>query len=277
MNKSRIVLLHQLLRWSFIILVNLGAKAVLAQGDFYTPKSLIIPLHDQKNQLHVSLGRGGGYDLNLSYAFLKHFAVFNTVTIDNEIKKRITIMGDRYNVDRNDYVVKGGLGYFSRTETAKLSIFEAYVGGGLSKIDNYWYFKDDDDGDLTQAKYWTVFGQINGGKKIKRSEYAMGLRIAYSEYTDISFYSNHPNSSYTRSSYNNLKGFSVDPVISYSYILNGFKLNAQAGLAVPGDLGSTSRIDSHTTTVIRSEENVPLWAILGRLSVQYNINFNKQK
>ena len=271
-------MLHQLLRCSFIILVNLGAKTVLAQGDFYTPKSLIIPLHDQKNQLHVSLGRGGGYDLNLSYAFSKHFAVFHTATIDNETKKRITIIGDRYNVDRNDYVVKGGLGYFSRTKIAKYPIIEAYIGGGLSKIDNYWHFNEHDYGDFTQAKYWTLFGQINGGRKIKRIEYTVGLRIAYSKYMDIIFSDSPlPNTITMKSRYENLQGLSVDPVISYSYNLNGFKLNAQAGLAVPITLGSTSRTDSHTTTVIRSEENVPLWAILGRLSVQYNLNFSKER
>lgn len=138
-----------------------------------------------------------------------------------------------------------------------------------------------DYGDLTQANYWTLFGQINKGRKTKRSEYALGIRIAYSKYRNINFYNSHPNSNYIKSKYENLQGLSADPAISYSYLLKGFKFNAQAGLAIPIGLGSINRTDSHIlndgTTIIRSEEEVPLWTVLGRISLQYNLNLGQSK
>lgn len=75
-----------------------------------------MPLHDQKNQLHVSAGMGGGYDLNLSFAFTDKLAIFHTSTFDIGPKVRSTILGDRYYVWKNDYVFKDGLGYFFRKQ-----------------------------------------------------------------------------------------------------------------------------------------------------------------
>lgn len=272
-------ILHQLLCYYILSTLTLTPGTLLAQREFYTPKSLIIPLHDQKNQLHISVGRGGGYDLNLSYAFTDKFALFHTATFDNASKKRISILGDRYNVDRNDYVLKGGLGYFSKTKNGTGSIIEAYAGAGVSKIDNYWYFVGDTDGELTQAKYWTVFGQFNYGKKMMRSDLAFGLRLAYSGYTDFRFYGNHPNTSDIKSNYENLRALTADPVVSYSYNLKRFKLNAQAGWVIPLGFASVQQTNTYhySGTVTGSDEKVNLWSVLGRLSVQYNLNLGKQR
>lgn len=259
----------------------LTPEMLLAQREFYTPKSLLMPLHDQRNQLHVSAGMGGGYDLNLSYAFTDKFAIFHTATFAHGSKKRISLLGDRYNVEKNDYVLKGGLGYFSKPDDGLFSMVETYVGAGVSKIDNYWYFAGDSDGEFTQASYWSVFGQFNAGNKAGRSEVAFGVRLAYSQYMDFDFYGNHPNTSSMKSSFENLSGFSLDPVASYSHKLKGFKLNAQVGWAIPVSFGSVTKSTLHTSdigaTVVTSEENVHLGSFLGRLSVQYNLNLGKDR
>ncbi|PVY38385.1 hypothetical protein [Pontibacter virosus] len=284
MNRIQGVLKLQQLRCSiFIALVVLLPSKLLAQKEFYTPKSLLIPLHDQKNQLHLSIGRGGGYDFNLSYAFTDKLALFSAATFDNDTKKRISIIGDRYDVDRHDFVIKGGLGYFTKTENAEFPIIEAYVGTGITKIDNYWYFKGDTDGEVTQARYWSVFGQFNAGKRVSESEYGLGLRFTYSQYIDFSFYDTY--SASTKSSYKKLRGLTADPAISAGYNLYGVNINAQVGVGIPLIAPSVERTDTHTAyegtteirTVINSEEKIRLYSFIGRLSLQYKLNFNKKR
>lgn len=285
MDRIEEFLLRHLLKCFSILAITLLPFQVLAQKEFYTPKSLIIPLHDKENQLHVSVGKGGGYDLNLSYALTDKLAIFSAATFDTDTKKRVSILSDKYNVERNDLVLKGGFGYLFKEANPYFPIIEAFVGAGASRIDNYWYFKGDDSGEVTNARYWTAFGQLNAGNKIGRSEYGVGIRLAYSHYTDFDFYDTHPYNSARKSSYENLKGLTADPVVSYSYNLYGIKLNAQVGLAVPVFTSSANRIDTQTTfegtseirTINKSKEDVYLFSVLGRLSVQYNLNFNKQK
>lgn len=81
-----------------------------------------------------------------------------------------------------------------------------------------------------------------------------------------------------KSSYENLKGFTVDPVVSYSYKLKGLKLNAQAGWAIPIGFASVRKVDSYDSrTTVNSEESVSLWSLLGRLSLQHNFNLGKDR
>lgn len=284
MNRCTEVFQLQLLRYAIAMtFVVLLPNRLLAQKEFYTPKSLLIPLHDQKNQLHLSLGRGGGYDVNLSYAFTDRLALFSAATFDNDKKKRISIIGDRYDVKRSDYAIKGGLGYFAKADNPEFPILEAYLGAGITRVDNYWHFKGDPDGEVTQARYWSVFGQLNAGKRVSQSEYGLGLRLTYSQYMDFSFYDTY--SPFTRSSYKNLGGLTADPAISAGYHLYGVSINAQVGVAIPLIAPSVERTDTHTTyegtaessTVINSEEKVRLFSFIGRLSLQYTLNFNKQR
>jgi len=144
--------LYCTLKHLFLYMLILAPGTLLAQKEYYTPKALLIPLHDQKNQLHISIGRGGGYDLNLSYSFTDKFALFQTASFDNGLKKRTSIMGDMYHVKRNDYVLKGGLGYFHKPESSWFSTIETYFGAGFSKIYNNWNFENDAYQELKKAK-----------------------------------------------------------------------------------------------------------------------------
>ncbi|MBF8965657.1 hypothetical protein I0P70_20565 [Pontibacter sp. FD36] len=276
--------MQQQLRYAIILIaVVLFPVKLLAQKEFYTPKSLLIPLHDQKNQLHVSFGRGGGYDFNLSYAFSNKLALFSAATFDSDTKKRISILGDRYNVDRNDYVLKGGLGYFANTDKPVFPIMEVYVGAGITKVDNYWHFTGNTDGEVTQAQYWSLFGQFNAGKRMAKSEYGLGLRFTYSQYTDFNFYDTYSISK--KSSYKNLTGLTADPVISAGYTLYGVNINAQLGVAIPLIAPSVERTDTHTayegsseiSTLNHSQEEVRLYSVIGRLALQYKLNLHKKR
>src|SRR5665647_1240211 len=84
-----------------------------SQRDFYIPKALLIPVHTHNQELHVSLGFGGGYDANISYSFSKHIAVFATGTLNKGAYNRTSLFGDKYKIIKDDYTLKGGAGYFT--------------------------------------------------------------------------------------------------------------------------------------------------------------------
>jgi len=246
---------------------------VFAQKEYYIPKALIIPFHDQKNQLHVSAGRGGGYDINLSYSISNHFAVFTAGVLDKDTKKRRSLFGDRLNIQKDDHVAKAGFGYFFKVNKRLYNIIETYAGIGFYKVENYRYFIDSRVGDSTIANFWNIFWQINICRKEKKQELAFALRFAYSRYDSINFFSTDWNVRYPTSSYKNLGGISADPAISYSYKLYKFKFNVQCGLSLPLFWVKATKVDRDFNQSVRTyKQQVAPAAILGRLSIQYGLS-----
>lgn len=190
-------------------------------------------------------------------------------------------MGDRFHLLKDDYVFNAGLGYFSKIDNPLVTIIEAYIGAGTSKVDNYWHFPGNTHGEYTKAQYRTAFVQLNAGKKVSFGELAFGIRVAYSKYSDFGFYSSHPNTRYITKRYEGLEGMSADPAVSYSYLWKGFKLNAQVGGAIPVFFPSTKFITTHSLNdgdiVFENEERNPrLYSLIGRICVQYNLNLGKK-
>ncbi len=247
-----------------------------------------MPLHDRQNQLHVSVGRAGGYDLHLSYAFTNKFAVFGTATLDHGIKKRRGMLNNRSNIDRNDYVLRGGLGYFRKKEGRMFSILEVYAGAGVTEIDNYWYSLSSklSNEEVTKAKYWSYFGQINIGDKLERVEYGFGLRLVYSNYSYFRFYNRHRSNDLEQSQYIGLRGLTVEPGMNITFNLpKRLQVTCQYGLALPFGIrnvnqkNTTAYFDGSSVTVQEQVErtNVPLTALMGRLGLQYNLNLGGEQ
>ncbi|WP_187262969.1 hypothetical protein [Pontibacter beigongshangensis] len=285
--KRKIVLQKQL--WcTALIVIFLSPATLFAQRSFYTPKSLIMPLHDQQNQLHVSVGRAGGYDLHLSYAFTNKFAVFGTATLDHGIKKRRGMLNNRSNIDRNDYVLRGGLGYFRKKEGRMFPILEVYAGAGVTKIDNYWYSLSSkfSNEEVTKAGYWSYFGQINFGDKLERVEYGVGLRLVYSNYNYFRFYNRHRSNDFEQRQYIGLRGLTAEPGMNITFNLpKRLQVTCQYGLAIPlgtrpvKQTNTTAYFDGSSITVQEQVErtSVPLMALMGRLGLQYTLYFSQKE
>ena len=267
-----------------IILLLFISQASFSQKDFYTPKALVIPVHTNKQELHVSLGIGGGYDANLSYALSKHFAIFTTGTINTGSHKRTSFWGDGYRIDKNDHALTGGIGYFSTTNHKLVNVVESYAGYGSYKIDNYWYFNGEKgvSGYKTQARYWNVFWQFQGTHKIKSHEFTGALRLAYNKYYSFQ-YKDVNRQEHVKTTLDNLWGFTIDPAISYSYLIKSLKFNIQLG-------GSTSlngpvtldemHYRKENDQIIATENpgitKIGIAGAMGRLSIQYNFDFKKK-
>ena len=271
-------------KYLFTTIIAVLPTILFAQKDFYIPKALIIPLHDEPKQLFMSVGWGGGLDLNLSYALTNKFAVFGSSTVNIGNRSGITILGSSYTIEKNDYVLKGGLGYFSKIDNKFFEVFEVYLGAAVTKVDNLWYFNNYRQGiEFTNAKYNSLFGQINIGKKKTKTEYAVGLRLNYSKYGEFNTF--EPRESSALSHYQNVKGLSADPVVSFGYNLGRVKLNVQAGVAIPIRTSTANVIDTYTsydqqtptTNDYAHNEKVYLGSMLGRLSVQYRLNIGGKR
>jgi len=271
-------------RLFFVSLLLLFFISAQSQREFFIPKALIIPVHTHKQELHVSLGLGGGYDGNISYALTKHFAVFTTGNLNTGTAKRVSFFGDKFKIHKNDYAVKGGIGYYSATKHKLVNYIESYAGYGKYKVDNFWYFPDEKEtsGYDTKARFWNVFWQINATHKIHKQEFTTALRITYSKYTDLQYRDRYPNAHDLKNTLEGLRGVTIDPVVSYSYLLNKCKFNLQAGVAV---FLNSVKVDvvhyqMYANQIIVSKDpgitKVSAGAAIGRLSVEYNFDFRKK-
>jgi hypothetical protein len=263
----------------------IGGKGGWAQNHYYIPKSLIIPVHTQKQELHVSLGSGGGYEANVSYALANHLAVFTSGTFKKGTIRRSGLTGDRLKYHKDDYVLKGGIGYFRATNHSFINFVESYLGVGNYKVDNYRYFVDQISlgESFTQARFWNAFWQVQATNKTPKSERTAALRLSYSRYSDLQFWDNHPNVRFIKSRYEGLWGVSLDPVVGYSYLLHGFKLNLQAGLSIPLTWVQVAEIDTfvypNQPTEMRPDNGITkmgLGTVLGKISIQRNFVFTRK-
>ncbi|MBW3129436.1 hypothetical protein [Hymenobacter profundi] len=271
-----------MLHYSLLLLGLLAPTIGFAQRDFYTPKSLLMPLHEQARQLQVAAGVGGGYQLHLSYTLTRHLVVFQTATLDNALHQRRSLFGDAYQQRNRNYVLTGGLGYFTPLNRSFLTVVEAYAGAGLTRMVNSWAFgKLSDEADFTHARYWTAFSQVNVGRRVTHWEMAFGLRLVYARYQQLRYYQvRYPH--YTDvHRVEELRGLLLEPVLSGSFLWKAFKLNAQAGVSSPLSAPPAQVTVTGYTGIAQADpraDDLPeLGGLLGRLSVQYTVGLGRKK
>ena len=263
-----------------MVLLPAGRPA-RSQTAFYIPKSLIMPVHTHRGELHASLGLGGGYDANVSYAFTGHFAAFATGTVNARTAALPSLFGPYvYNINRNDHALKGGVGFFTAIPSRLVHFVESYAGLGTYKVDNQVYNRERPESgrDYTQARFWNVFWQVQAGRRKGRRESAVALRLSYARYPRFQFRDAYQAGDYR---YENLSGFTLDPVMSKSFVLNRFKVNLQAGASLQLGTGRGTEVrtrDSPAGPVVTTQAiplSKPLQTFLCRLSLQYNFDLRK--
>ena len=257
----------------FLLLISLPIFSY-GQSGYYIPNALLLPVHSSKQQLHISLGVGDGYNINGSYSFTKHLALFATGTRHPGTAKRMGLFGDRFNIKKNDYALTSGLGYFFTPNNERFGIVETYLGIGKFKVDNYRYSAGNAYSSLffTQANYGNIFWQLNTTKRKNKHEWSKAVRFAYSDYTHYLYYFDTDD---YKTKYRNLWGFNVDPTISYSYILHQFKFNGQLGLSVPLSSVTVKEYQINRFNEERLLTNgitkKSLFSLIARISIHYNL------
>jgi len=250
---------------SIIFLLFISQPITLfCQRDYYIPKSLFLPLHDQPQQIQVSLGYGAGIDLNFSFTFYDHFAVFTTGIINQGAKTRKYALLDSYEITKDDYAFTGGIGYFKKFD---FTILETYLGGGVYNINNHWNFTSNKESiEYTEANYLNLFYQINFGKRNEEGLFGIALRVSYSNYKDFIFYD-----SYIEDERNYVEGlniFTIDPSLFWGIDFKFFYLNLQGGLTVP--FKSNAKVFTKTNLSTTKDDFVfSEMSLFGKISLQY--------
>lgn len=258
-----------------IVIMTFSGSLLFGQKDFYIPKALLTPFHSQKQQLHVSLGYGGGFDLNCSYSFTNHFAGFITGNLNLATYRRSTmIYGDEYKIVKDDYNATLGVGYFNRREVV---FIETYLGAGINRVNNHWNFVNNSDGaEFTKARYWNMFYQLNVGRKGKRLECGFAGRVSYSIYSNVEFYDTHPNMDDVTSRYENLRMLSLEPAMFFGFVLKRVIIDTQIGFSFPINTGKVNQVNTFTNQSITNAMVDARWlSCFGRVSLRYYFNFSK--
>jgi len=200
------------------------------QQDFFRPKAIPTPFHDQSKQLIGTLGYDGGFDLNCSYSFKDHMSLFATATLDVLPQKVRTILGNEYKILRNDIAASLGGSYYWNGDRM---IFDANLGVGLNKIDNQWrLIGNPERKDFTYADYWNVFSHVSIGRKVEGLIFGLASRVSYATYSTFEFYSTdyqtEPNT------YKNLPLLSFEPALFLDLkIIDNLSFNTQLRMAIP--------------------------------------------
>ncbi|CAA9254284.1 MAG: hypothetical protein AVDCRST_MAG56-2137 [uncultured Cytophagales bacterium] len=265
------------------ILLGLAGLPARSQTAFYIPKSLITPVHTHQGELHLSVGRGGGYDANVSYAFSRHFAAFATGTLKQQTEARPSLFGgNTYDITRNDYALKAGVGVFKLTRSRVFHLLESYAGLGMYRANNYVFNREHPEWgrDYTQARFWNVFWQLQASSKFGRAEFTAAVRLAYSRYPHLYTWETDKGAD-VWDRYENLGFYTVDPVVGKSLVLGRLKLNLQAGLSIVLDKARATEVSSRPSSsgiiVTAERKSIPhlLGAVLFRGAVQYNFDLRK--
>jgi hypothetical protein len=254
----------------FLFILLLPAVAVYSQHEYYIPKALIVPVHKNNRELHLSLGKGGGTDVNVSYALTKHLAVFTTANVNKGRSARRNFFGDWYFIRKDDYAFKAGIGYFTSVDGKLIHQIESYAGYGKYKVHNNRFFKAEPEvyGFETNAAFYNIFWQVQATHNSGRCELTAALRLAYSKYSYLQYLNKHPNDMTGTVSIEGIWGRTIDPAIGFSYLFNNFKLNLQLGFS-----GFSNTITIHQGA---GTAGYGLDASLGRISIQKNFQFQKR-
>jgi hypothetical protein len=260
-----------------IILFITFPLAAACQHDYYIPKPVLIPLHSQKQQLHSSVGLGGGIDVNLSYSLLDHIAVFATSSINKGKRRTTSLFGDKISKYKNDNAFTIGGGYFRKK---RKRIHELYFGYGNYNVKNYEYFSDAIDLGIqhTEAGYSNIFGQFNIGTIIGKNAFTYSTRMSYSFYNKFLFYET---TDLTLSSgrYSHVTSFNIDPAIDFLIKTNALFINLQGGLSVPLSKSQVTKYDLGTSTnPVQTEFQTSevLISFFGRIALQYKLELHKK-
>ncbi len=263
-----------------LCLFQLTSYSLLAQEGYVTTDPLVVPVHTQKNQLHVSVGGSDdGFALHTSYTITSHLAVFAASTLKRGTSQKPSIM-DGHDRKQTNNSVSAGLGYSFAPTQSGLKL-ETFAGGGKFKTDYRRYaYQTREIGGTTISEYWKTFVQANLLWQKKHAEAGPALRLAYYSYNQLEnvevIYS-----PIGMKRFENVWNICVEPVLSFSFIYRKVKLNLQGGLSIP-IAESAERVyvndDFQGQETLRPDLYLDLEThLFGQVALQYNLNLGPKE
>lgn len=161
-----------------------------------------------------------------------------------------------------------------------MHLLESYGGLGFYRVNNYTYNREHPERgrDITQARSWNAFWQVQASSKFGRAEFTAAVRLAYSRYPHLRNWHTSEGDEYN---YENLGFFTVDPALSQSIVFGRFKMNMQYGLSLllKEAVATEVRTRYAPSPIITAEEKPIthlMGAVLFRVGLQYNFDLRKR-
>jgi len=249
------------------------------QKRYYTPSAYQISAHDHKGQLSLSVARGNGYDVNVSYSITNHLCILLAYGENNLYEQRSTIL-DVYGIQNNNSYKTARIGYFKNIKKTLLSKIETYLGYSRAKIDNYWSFLEFDPvyAEYAKAGYNSIFIGADAILESKFFELSFSGRFNNYKYGSFTFYEMHPYTYYPKSSVEGLKGTNFELISGSGIKYKGFKVLIQAGISVPISSPYASQTDTYPsnigTSVVVHKEKLQPGQFIFRLGLQFSTRRN---
>lgn len=256
------------------------------QKRYYTPSAYQISAHDKKGQISLSIARGNGYDVNVSYALTNNLCVLFAYNENKRYEERTTLFSS-YGIQNNNTSTSGRLGYFRNiTKKDWLNRIEAYLGYSHTKIDNYWDFIEISSFDPEYAEYAkTNYNAVFIGSDLvvdaSLFEFSISSRFCFYKYGSFVFYDKNPNTYYPTSTIENLKGINLELIPGIGIKYKGFKLLVQGGVSVPVSSPYAIQTDTYPsnvgTSVVTHKEKRQSGSFIFRLGLQFKSGYKKKK
>ena len=186
-----------------------------------------------------------------------------------------------YVITKNDYILRAGISYFKPVKPDSNRILELSAGYGAFNVDNFVRPEDSNRPvGFTEAQAYNLFVQGAYTRRWEFIDLTFAARVSYTRYSDFRYYYGRGDQ---RFGYANAQGINFDSVIGLSYKWRGLRLNMQGGFSLPVGTFEASLIQyQHVNggAPIVSDngyrDRIVLAAVLGRISLQYNLNFGSQ-
>ncbi len=252
-----------------------------AQKRYYTPSAYQVSAHDNGGQLSLSVARGNGYDINVSYSITDYLCILLAYGENNLYELRNTIL-DVYGIQNNNSHKTARLGYFKNIKKPWINKIEIYLGYCRTKIDNYWSFLEFNPAyaEYAKAEYNAVFIGADAILESTRCfELSFTGRITNYKYGSFIFYEMRPYSYYATSSVEGMKGTNMELISGWGIKYKRFKLVLQGGLSVPISSPSAIQTDTAPTNqgayVSVHKETLQLGQLIFRLGIQFTTRGEK--
>jgi hypothetical protein len=255
------------------IIVAINYSFGFAQAGYYSPVAQLQPNHTNAKEFFLSLGtypnisiasflgesvQFSGIELNASYSLSKNYYLFLSGYANPFNYQGTTLLGDKYNIECNDYIGFGGVGYYKSNLNGFISSYDFQLGAGRASKDVLRKAQTNSSLDrTTTGSYNNFFIQSTASKQLKSFELNVSLRANYVIYN--TFTSTFASTGNQDIESNIPSKILVEPAIGGSYTFRGVKLNLQVG-------GFTTKYkETNQNMTIDAKQSV----IYSRLAVQY--------
>lgn len=153
-------------------LLFLVGFALTSCAPAYISNTRNVPLFGEANEFAANVAMSSGVDAQLAYSFTDHIAVMANA---NSVFKKYTPEG-KPSYNRNHFFGEGGIGYFSRTKSARFELFGGYGMGSGNSYESFFFFGKEEL--VAKGTYSRIFIQPSFGTNKKKFNIMFTARLS---------------------------------------------------------------------------------------------------